>query len=543
MPSLSFDRFLAAYEKAGFITRSKARAYLYYSFLMLFLLVALIASYAFLNPAGMLKAAVGAGGIIVFVLGSLLVLRAGRYDAAVAVYAAPTLILMIVARYLNAAASPGTAFTSYLYYFFYLVVFVAVFGKRFYVPIATGCFLASNFFMYPFVKGRVEGPLAEASAAGFSNSTAGLVITGVVAFTLVSLTDDFIKRHEADAAQSRRRVEALEATLAVSRGGMDIGGKLMEASAAMGGRVAAAEEALGEVERNMSSLGAEVGGAQAANGEISKAAETLRKSSSEYVSMVAQSSAAVNEMTGSVVSITELSKARIAAVESLAAAIAEGADETVAASERMSKIGSSADSVFEIVEVIANIAGQTNLLAMNAAIEAAHAGESGKGFAVVADEIRRLAEETNENLRAVGKTLLGFFDEVKAAAAGNESLSGRFARIGLELADVRTAFDDILLGMKELAVGTSEIDSGMGSLVGSSSVISGAVETVESMAERADRAAAAVAAKAAEVSGRLRAASAEFDRIAREASAVRSLGEENGRFIERLDAELRRMNS
>ena len=155
----------------------------------------------------------------------------------------------------------------------------------------------------------------------------------------------------------------------------------------------------------------------------------VHNSIQNQVSSIAHSSSAIEKMAKAVESITQTLNKTNESITMLAAATADGKELILNSAAVTRKIAEESGSLMEASNVILHIAGQTNLLAMNAAIEAAHAGESGKGFAVVADEIRKLAEEASTQGKGITKTLKILSSEIEAMSYSSKTAGEKFTAI------------------------------------------------------------------------------------------------------------------
>ncbi len=156
-----------------------------------------------------------------------------------------------------------------------------------------------------------------------------------------------------------------------------------------------------------------------------------------------QSSIEIEKMSSSIKEIANVTESTLDVVHNLEARAISGEEEMQKTISLIKKVADSAHVIIDMISVINNIAEKTNLLAMNAAIEAAHAGDAGKGFAVVADEIRKLAEDSARNSQEISKSLKLILDYIHISE-DTTKITGE-------------TFNQIVEGVKGLAVSMVEM--------------------------------------------------------------------------------------
>jgi methyl-accepting chemotaxis protein len=191
--------------------------------------------------------------------------------------------------------------------------------------------------------------------------------------------------------------------------------------------------------------------------EIAKNIESLNGLISDQSASVTEASASIEEMIGNIGSVTMSIERMAEQFRALIASAEEGKAMQADAGGRIGQIVERSQALLEANKVISTIASQTNLLAMNAAIEAAHAGEAGHGFSVVADEIRRLSETSASQSKKIKTELSAVQKAIEGVVVASKKSEESFDRVAERIGTTDALVRELQEAMTEQKEGSAQV--------------------------------------------------------------------------------------
>jgi methyl-accepting chemotaxis protein len=191
--------------------------------------------------------------------------------------------------------------------------------------------------------------------------------------------------------------------------------------------------------------------------EIANQIKALEESIYTQTTSITQASTSIEQMVGNISSINTMTEKMTDQFKSVGTAADEGIDIQKKSEERILAIVQQSQALQEANKIIATIAARTNLLAMNAAIEAAHAGETGRGFSVVADEIRKLAENSSSESKKIGSELKQIIQTIDHIVRDSASSSNAFTDVSNRVDETEKLVFEVNNAIHEQKTGASQV--------------------------------------------------------------------------------------
>jgi methyl-accepting chemotaxis protein len=530
--------FLKHYESSDFLVKTKARGTLYLTFI-LFAADILPVFVMFSNGFNYLDLIFRLIALIILVV-NLLLIRNGRYK-----FASNFLLATFIFAVTMMASSREFKHYYEIYFLsFFLsvsVIIACLVGYSKIQPwIASGVSYIIVFIFY------IARSYMRNSSGVFETQSIVLIgiffaLYGFLGYAVMRNIGIFTGLIGKEIAKSRERAADLERIISSVSSGMSIGGNLADFVNNSKKRIHDSDHILNVIKSDFLHLSENMSSARNNNSMIANFTKDVDERTRSHAADIHESTVAIEEMNATIETVAKISEERRAKLSVLKKLTESGATEIGKALASIKKISESSLKINEIGSVIQDISSKTNLLAMNANIEAAHAGEYGKGFAVVANEIRNLAVLTERNTAEITRTLKEISHEISDAESINHQASESFTLVKNEVNAVADIMEEVYRSMSEIKNGIVELTKAIIAIRDDSVDIESAIKGITERAKNSEGELVVLDKSFSENSEAINRILSIFADISGEIDTIDRLGNENIEQMTKIKEEVSRL--
>ncbi len=538
MPLRPVSFFTAAYAEKSLQVRKKSR--ILATINIIFGLVSVVFAILMAVTNSIVPAFVFAG-LVLFCAVVLMMLRSGRYHAASSIFLYGVFAAMFVAiKFGEYAANVYNTYVMGTLGGFLLVV-AALVADRPVQAIVIGLLNLASIEAIYWIDSFPNDKYVVTTLAiqNLSVSSLMTIIGAGISAYIVSFTTSLLGVVEREAKSAERSYDELNSAMGRAHSSSQRIGESLSASVArttesidaLRARVRGIAEGMDELDRALNLSGE-------ANRKAGNWQGEVKIALAAYSEQVARASAAIEEMAAAAGSLASQATSKKEAVGGLVETSKAGERVLASMGQSMVQIQGSAAKVAELGGIIGDIADRTNLLGMNASIEAAHAGAAGRGFAVVANEIRALSVEAGKSAHVIADTLKEVRSSIESTVSKSGEAMASFKKISEDIRGVSLMIDELLSSIQELSAGSSDVVAAVETVAELTRSTESAVDRSCEGMDESFRGMDTVAEIASKVRVETSEISTRFDDMHKDSEQVRKLGGENLETIQALKSSL-----
>ncbi len=489
---------------------------------------------------GAIQVAVILAALVLFCVLTLLLMAKSRYLLASGLFLYTLFFVMFAAIKFDAYKNIYEIYVFGTLGSFLLITSCLIAAKPIQAWILTILNLAAAYTLYIMDSLPLDnGTVTELAIQSLGTSTILLIAGGIFSASTIRLQAELVAETEKASIESENQyIQMVKAIDQAQTAAMGIGTSLSSTAETL---IDSAQQLRSTAQKEITgikALEAAMDAAEEGQSLANAAQSAMQESITEYSNSVMEASASITEMLSALDSIANQTLEREEAIGSLVNKAKEGEERILTITEAVSALLSVTEKMEEMNNLITEVAERTNLLGMNAAIEAAHAGDTGKGFAVVAEEIRNLSETTSEGTASIASLLSETAKVVNTASRASSETSSFFSQMTNEIIKVSTVLKELLEKVKELSMGTSSISRAIDSFGSLSNSTDRVMEKTRSSFMEASSKAAESRTVARDLHKAALQLDASCDAIQAQSEALFELGEKNLSSIQELRTKL-----